>query len=429
MIDIKLYEKDASYQNLCRTSLKNRGGDLAVLDTLVQWNQKRKKLIFDIEGLIVERKQIEKNLVSSKNKNEEQIQSAQALGKKISELQEQLKQAEDKIFSIALQIPNVCHSSAPVGSSSKDNSVVRKFGEPSVFSFPVLSHLDLAGECIDSVRAVKVTGSRFAFLRGEAAQLERALMLYMLEKHIKDHGYEEIQTPFMVNESSLIHTGQLPKFKEDLFLIEEHKRYLIPTAEVSVTNFYANEILSEKDLPLKFVSYSPCFRSEAGSYGKDTKGLLRQHQFTKVELVVFSHPDCSYQILEELTGHAEKILIDLEIPYRVVNLCTGDLGFSSAKCYDIEVWLPFEREYREISSCSNCEDYQARRGKIRFRSDSADGVSKKGFVHTLNGSGLAVGRTLIAVLENYQNEDGSVRVPKVLQPYMDGKQVILKSKK
>ena len=332
-----------------------------------------------------------------------------------------------RFFVQLLQIPNVCHSSVPVGSSSKDNSVVRNFSEPAVFSFPVRSHLDLAGPCIDSVRAVKVTGSRFAFLRGESAQLERALMLYMLEKHIKDHGYEEIQTPFMVNESSLIHTGQLPKFKEDLFHIDEHSRYLIPTAEVSVTNFYAHEILSEKDLPLKFVSYSPCFRSEAGSYGKDTKGLLRQHQFTKVELVVFSHPDCSYQMLEELTGHAEKILIDLEIPYRVVSLCTGDLGFSSAKCYDIEVWLPFEKDYREISSCSNCEDYQARRGKIRFRS-SLKG-SKKGFVHTLNGSGLAVGRTLIAVLENYQNEDGSVRVPKVLQPYMDGKQVIFKPKK
>ena len=434
MIDIKLYETNSQFQKDYQKSLENRQADTSLLKAVIELNAKRKKLIQEVETLIVNRKKMEKDFFSNSSKKENAEEKhtfrmkAQSVSEKINQRKQELKKIERNIKDHFSLLPNICHKSTPVGSSSEENKLIKKEGVPFEFSFPARSHLELAKGQIDMERASKTSGSRFCFLRGSVAQLERALAHYMLDLHIKKHGYEEIYTPLIVNEQTLFNTGQLPKFEKDVFSIPFHtkegtlsdrKYFLIPTAEVSLTNFFSNEILLEKNLPIKLVSYSPCFRSEAGAYGKDTKGLIRQHQFTKVELVIFSHPKNSYDELDLLRSHAEQVLKNLEIPYRVVSLCTGDIGFSAAKCYDIEVWLPSEKKYREISSCSNCESYQARRGNIRFRSSS--GLQ---FVHTLNGSGLAVGRTLMAVLENYQNEDGSVRIPSVLQPYMDGKKIL-----
>jgi len=422
MIDLKRYEKDLGFQKRYLTSLKNRGEDASPLNEAFKLNQSRKKIIFKIDQLIVKRRTLEKDLkVAGSDQKKKIVLQAQSIGDQISDLQKKLRSLETDIKCHLLYLPNIYHSSVPIGSTSEDNEIVREVGSPHKFTFPVLSHLEVATQNIDSQRAAKVAGARFSFLRGEVAWLERALAQYMLDVHTKKNGYEELHTPYIVNTSSLKNTGQLPKFKEDVFCLANNEWYLIPTAEVSVTNFFTNEILSEKDLPVKFVAYTPCFRSEAGAYGQDTKGLIRQHQFTKVELVMFVHPSFSYDELENLTSHAEGILKNLELPYRVINLCTGDLGFGAAKCYDLEVWLPSQNTFREISSCSNYEDYQARRAKIRFKSNK-----KVSFIHTLNGSGLAVGRTLIAILENYQNEDGSVTVPQAIRPYMDGKKVILK---
>ena len=423
MIDIKLYEKDSNFQKGYLESLKMRGEDSSLIKQAVSLNESRKKSVFKIDQLIVERKKTESFLRKTQNNDEKEVylKKASSIGEEISLKQKQLRELEQEISNILIKLPNVCHASVPKG---KTNEVLKKEGEKKIFSFKPRSHLELALSKIDTERAAKVSGARFSFLRDSVARLERVLSQYMLDKHTKQNGYEEIHAPFLVSESSLIHTGQLPKFKEDVFHVSNYGEkggYLIPTAEVPVTNFYSNEILSEKDLPAKFTAYTPCFRSEAGAYGKDTKGLIRQHQFTKVELVIFSHPEKSYEELEKLVSHAEGILKDLELSYQKVNLCAEDLGFGAAKCYDLEVWLPSSSQYREISSCSNYEDYQARRGNIRFKS-SLQGKPK--YLHTLNGSGLAVGRTLIAVLENYQNEDGSVRVPQVLKPYMDGKTLL-----
>lgn len=423
MIDLKLYEKDLKFQSKYLSDLKNRGEDASSLDQVVQLNQSRKKIIIEKDQLVVKRRELEKDLrVSLSDKKKEILIQAQSIGNQITALQDKLRILEEDIHKILLCLPNICHSSVPIGSKSENNQIVRKIGNPKNFEFPILSHLEIAPQNIDIQRAAKVTGARFSFLRGELAWLKRSLAQYMLDTHTKKNGYEELYTPYIVNHSALMHTGQFPKFKEDVFHLSNYEGYLIPTAEVSVTNFLADEIVSEKDMPIRFTAYTPCFRSEAGASGQDTKGLIRQHQFTKVELVMFAHPSSSYDELENLTVHAEGILQDLELPYRVMNLCTGDLGFGAAKCYDLEVWLPSQKTFREISSCSNYEDYQARRAKIRFKSSD----KKNYFVHTLNGSGLAVGRTLIAVLENYQNEDGSVTVPEVIRPYMDGKKVILK---
>ncbi|MGE5840701.1 MAG: serine--tRNA ligase, partial [Deltaproteobacteria bacterium] len=316
-------------------------------------------------------------------------------------------------------IPNLPHESVPVGASSEDNPVIRTWGAIPEMGFEALPHWDLGEKLgiLDFAAASKIAGSRFALYRGAGALLERALISFMLDVHTREHGYTEILPPFMVNSASMTGTGQLPKFKEDLFKIEAWDLYLIPTAEVPVTNIHRDEVLADQFLPIHYVAYTPCFRSEAGSYGKDTRGLIRQHQFNKVELVKFCKPEDSYRELEDLTLNAEMILQRLELPYRVVALCTGDLGFASAKTYDLEVWLPGQRLYREISSCSNFEDFQARRAGIRFRRKGASGTE---LVHTLNGSGLAVGRTLVAVLENYQQEDGAVRIPRVLRSYMGG---------
>ena len=422
MIDIKLYEKDSGFQNLYLKNLKNRKADSSLFEEALNLNRQRKNLVFKIDKMIIQRKQIENSLVKEKESNEKQkhLSLAKNIGQKISKFQEELRSLEEDISKCLLNLPNICHKSVPVG---ENNLEVRKWGELPSFSFEPRSHLEVASGLIDMERASKVSGARFSFLRGELAQLERSLGQYMMNVHTQQNGYEEIHVPYIVHDNALIGTGQFPKFKEEVFQVSHNRGYLIPTAEVSITNFFSNEILEKRRLPVQFVACTPCFRAEAGSYGKDTQGLIRQHQFTKVELVVFSHPDSSYEEHEKLTLHAEGILQNLGLSYRVMSLSTKDIGFAAAKCYDLEVWMPSQKNYKEISSCSNFEDYQARRAQIRFR----DSDKKNLFVHTINGSGLAIGRTLVAVLENYQNEDGSVSVPKVLQPYMDGKKVILKS--
>ncbi len=341
------------------------------------------------------------------------------VSQRIKAMDEELKQVDEDLHRFLLTVPNLPHPSTPVGASESDNVQVRTWGEPRQPGFEAKPHWEI-GEALgilDFERAAKITGARFVLYRGAGARLERALINFMLDLHTGDHGYLEVLPPFMVNRDSMTATGQLPKFEEDLFRLVDPDFLLIPTAEVPVTNIHRGEILKRSDLPIRYTAYTPCFRREAGSYGKDTRGLIRQHQFNKVELVKFTHPSESDAELEKLTADAEKVLQLLELPYRVMALCSGDIGFSAAKTYDIEVWLPGQSCYREISSCSTFGDFQARRAGIRFREDEK---AKPEFVHTLNGSGLAVGRTLVAVLENYQREDGSVVVPQALRPYMGG---------
>lgn len=430
MIDIKLLEKkeDAgpSYYSEYKASLRNRGADDSIVDQLLELNKKRKELIAKSEEAKSSLNKVSQEIAMLKRKGEDAsslIANMQTLSKDIKEMEVKAAEADVQVNQIALVIPNKCHSSVPVGKSAEENKIVRTVGEPKKYSFKPLEHNDL-GEAlgnIDFLRAGKATGARFVYLRGAAAQLERALINFMLDLHTEKHGYSEILPPFIVNSKSLTGTGNLPKFKQDLFNLEGTDYFLIPTAEVPVTNFFAEEILQEEQLPASFVAYSPCFRSEAGSHGRDTKGLIRQHQFNKVELMTYAHPDKSNETHELLTSHAEEVLKQLELPYRVAMLCTGDISFQAAKCYDLEVWLPGQNAYREISSCSNFEDFQARRANIRFR---PKGGGKVQFVHTLNGSGLAVGRTLIAIFENYQQDDGTIRVPAVLEKYMRGMKVI-----
>jgi len=347
------------------------------------------------------------------------------LGERIKAAEDSLRTAEERVVDMALRIPNLPHGSVPAGKDPADNQEVRTWGTAPSFTFGPKPHWDL-GELLgilDFERAAKIAGARFAVLTGLGARLERALINFMLDLHTARHGYQEVLPPFLVNRAAMTGTGQLPKFEDDLFKLRDDDYFLIPTAEVPVTNLLRDEIVPDDRLPVRYAAYTPCFRREAGSYGKDTRGLIRQHQFNKVELVTFSRPDESYQELERLTGHAEAILQELKLPYRVVTLCTGDMGFSAAKTYDIEVWLPSQNAFREISSCSNFDAFQARRAGIRYK--RKDG--KTDFVHTLNGSGLAVGRTLVAILENYQQADGSVTIPPVLRPYMGGAERITKS--
>jgi seryl-tRNA synthetase len=377
------------------------------------------------------------NLQNERNVRSKEVGQAKASGKNVDDQLKELKQLSDSLKDIEEQfsqtqtqmdyflarLPNLPHESVPVGKSEEDNVVVRQIGEPKSFSFTPKDHVELGANegRIDFESAAKIAGARFVVLRGTIARLQRALIQFMLDLHTKQHGYQEIYVPNLVNQDSLFGTGQFPNLKDDVFaLTGEHQYYLIPTSESPVTNTVRDEIIDIKKLPIKYVCYSPCFRAEAGSYGKDMRGMLRQHQFEKVELVQIVHPDESYQALENLTSHAEKVLQLLELPYRVVALCTGDIGFASAKTYDLEVWLPGQSRYREISSCSNTESFQARRMKTRYR----DTAGKIELVHTLNGSGLAVGRTLIAVIENYQDELGRIHIPEALQPYMDGMKVI-----
>lgn len=393
--------------------------DQSLIESL---ESQRKEVQVNTQELQAKRNTLSKEIGKLKSKGED----ADSLMQEVGELGEQLKQHEDKLSdiqgqldSLLMEIPNAPHDSVPDGNSEDDNLEVKRWGEPKRFDFEIKDHVDLGEQLglIDFQTAVKVTSSRFVIMKAGIAKLHRALIDFMVDTHVSEHGYTEVYVPFMVNADSLCGTGQLPKFEDDLFKINEQGFYLIPTAEVPVTNMVRDEIVDLEDLPLKFVCHTPCFRSEAGSYGKDTRGMIRQHQFEKVELVQIVKPETSYQQLESLLQNAETILQKLDLPYRVVTLCGGDLGFSASKTYDIEVWLPAQDTYREISSCSNFEAFQARRMKARYRNPSS---KKPELVHTLNGSGLAVGRTLVAIMENYQTENGDIEIPNVLQPYMQG---------
>ncbi|HXG88450.1 MAG TPA: serine--tRNA ligase [Vicinamibacterales bacterium] len=410
--------------------LAARGVDLTTdLEQLATLESHRRRLIPQLEGLKREQNTAGDEVARAKRQGLDArpiFDAGKQRSQRIKQLEVELDAAEMQRGRILAIMPNVPHESVPLGTSAADNVVVRTWGEPRTFDFEPRAHFDLgpALGILDFERATKISGSRFAILTGAGAQLERALINFMLSLHSNEHAYTEIQPPYLVNASTMYGTGQLPKFEQDLFKIAgEWDLYLIPTAEVPVTNLYRGEILDGRLLPLKYTSYTPCFRSEAGSYGSDVRGLIRQHQFDKVELVKFSAPETSYVELEGLTANAERVLQLLGLPYRTVLLCTGDMGFSAAKTYDIEVWLPSQKVYREISSCSNCESFQARRANIRFR---PQGTGKTEFVHTLNGSGLAVGRTWIAILENYQQADGSVVIPEALRPFMGGREVIEK---
>jgi len=401
-------------------SLKKRGLTLDI-DKIFELDEKRRSLIQEVEKKKNERNKLSDEIAALKRKGVEafeRIEYLRSLGKEIEEAERELKVVESEWEYILLCIPNIPHESVPLGRDENDNKVVKVWGEKPVFNFSPLPHWELGEklDILDFKRAAKLAGSRFTLYKSYGALLERALINFMLDLHTKEHGYVEVLPPFMVNRQTMTGTGQLPKFEEDLFKIEGLDYFLIPTAEVPVTNIYSDEILKEEDLPIKFCSYTPCFRKEAGAHGKDTRGLTRQHQFNKVELVKFAKPEESYEELESLLLDAEDVLKRLNIHYRVSLLCTGDLGFASSKTYDIEVWLPGQNIYREISSCSNFEDFQARRAKIRYRKKNG----RVELVHTLNGSGLAVGRTVMAVMENYQTEDGSIIIPEVLRPYMHG---------
>jgi len=411
-----------------RQRLGARGVDLsAELEQLAALEAARRRLIPQIEGLKREQNTAGDEVARAKRQglDAQPIFEANKLrSQRIKQLEIELDSIEGQRSRLLQTIPNIPHESVPVGKSAEDNVVVRTWGEPRQFDFEPKAHWDLgvAMGILDFERATKISGSRFAVLMGAGAQLERALINFMLTLHANEHGYTEVEPPFLVNAATLFGTGQLPKFEQDLFKIAgEWDLYLIPTAEVPVTNLYRGEMLDGRRLPIRYAAYTPCFRSEAGSYGSDVRGLIRQHQFDKVELVKFTTPETSYDELEGLTANAERVLQLLGLPYRTVLLCTGDMGFSSAKTYDIEVWLPHSKAYREISSCSNCEAFQARRANIRYR---PQGTGKAEFVHTLNGSGLAVGRTWIAIIENYQQADGSVIVPEALRPFMGGREVI-----
>jgi seryl-tRNA synthetase len=412
-----------------RAALEKRGMAMTVLDDFAAADAERRRVIAESDQLNAERNAASREIggLMKDGKREE----ADARRKQVNELKERMTQldisrdeAETHMRELLSTLPNIPHESVPVGKDESANAEVRRWGTKPEFDFEAKDHVDLgtALRILDLERATKITGARFAILNGAGARLERALIDFMLDTHTREHGYTETLPPFIVNRDALFGTGQLPKFEQDLFKLEDERGfYLVPTAEVPVTNYYREEILDASLLPMKWAAYTPCFRSEAGSYGKDTRGVIRQHQFEKVELLKYSLPENSYEELEALTRDAETILQKLGIHYRVVALATGDLGFGSAKTYDIEVWLPSQNAFREISSCSNCEAFQARRANIRFR---RAGGSKPEFVHTLNGSGLAVGRTWIAVLENYQQADGSVIVPEALRPYMRGLEVI-----
>ncbi|HEY9462845.1 MAG TPA: serine--tRNA ligase [Vicinamibacterales bacterium] len=411
-----------------RERLPSRGTDFSrELEELAMLETQRRRLLPEIEGLKREQNAAGDEVARAKRQGQDatKIQEAnRARGQQIKQLSVELESCEQRRNRILLTIPNLPHDSVPIGKSSSDNVEVRRHGTPRTFDFTPQAHWDLgpALGIIDFERGTKIAGARFTVMTGAAARLERALINFMLSLHTKEHGYLEVAPPFMANTASLTGTGNLPKFEADLFKISgDWDLYLVPTAEVPLTNMHRGEIVDGRLLPIRYTAYTPCFRSEAGSYGADVRGLIRQHQFDKVELMSFSDPAQSYNELERLTSNAEEVLKRLELPYRTVLLCSGDMGFASAKTYDIEVWLPGQDTYREISSCSNTEAFQARRASIKYR---PEGTGKAEFVHTLNGSGLAVGRTLIAILENYQQADGSVAIPDALRPFMDGAEVI-----
>ena len=421
MLDIRLLREQ---RHLVEEAYRRRGVQID-LDALATRDAERRALQHQLEQLNQRRNQTSDMIARLKRAGGSSAEAdrlraeTRDLGQQLVSLESQAKQIETDLDGALLELPNLPHSSVPLGRDASANVEVRRVGEPRTFRFSPKPHWELGDRLglFDFARGARMTGSRFTVYRGVGARLERALINFMLDRHTIDHGYIEILPPFLVNRSSMIGTGQLPKFEDDLFRIETEDYFLIPTAEVPLTNLHRDEILSESALPIAYTAYTPCFRREAGSYGKDVRGLIRQHQFNKVELVMFTTPAASYEALERLVRHAEAILAQLELPYRVMTLCAGDLGFASAKTYDLEVWLPGENAYREVSSCSNFEGFQARRIGARYRPAGGKGTE---FLHTLNGSGLAVGRTVVAILENCQEADGSITIPKALHPYLGG---------
>ena len=423
MLDIKLFRTEP---DLVKAKVAKRGMDAQVVDDVLALDEQRRQLIGEAEQMKAERNKASGEIAQKKRNKEnadDVIAEMRDLGDKIKASDEQLTKVDKSLTDTLSRIPNLIHDDVPEGASDEENVELKRWGTPRTFDFEAKAHWDLVEELkmVDFERAAKVSGARFVFLTGEGAQLERALMNYMVTKHTTQHGYTEMMVPQLVNADSMYGTGQLPKFEEDLFKVEQEGLYTIPTAEVPLTNYYRNEVIAPDVLPAKFTAQSACYRSEAGSAGRDTRGLIRLHQFDKVEMVRFEKPEDSWAALEEMTNHAEAILEELELPYRRVILCTGDIGFGSSKTYDIEVWLPSYDDYKEISSCSNITDFQARRSNIRFKRDK---TAKPELAHTLNGSGLAVGRTFAAIVENYQNADGSVTIPEALVPFMGGKTVI-----
>ncbi|MDF2814104.1 MAG: SerS [Paenibacillus sp.] len=419
MFDVKLLRSDRAR---VEEALSNRGKNYEELSLFEGVDTRRRELLQQSDQLKNRRNTVSQEVARLKKSGdnaEALIIEMRDVSDTIKQLDDEIRVLEEDLNKILLSIPNMPHSSVPIGRSEEDNIELRQWGEVPVLSFEPKPHWEIAHALgiLDFEAAAKVTGSRFVFYKGYGARLERALMNFMMDLHADQHGYEEMLPPYLVNRDSLTGTGQLPKFEEDVFKVDGTEYFLIPTAEVPVTNYHRDEIMNGEELPKNYVAFSACFRSEAGSAGRDTRGLIRQHQFNKIELVKLCKPEESYAELEQLTQNAEKVLQLLKLPYRLLSLCTGDIGFSSAKTYDLEVWLPSGDSYREISSCSNFEDFQARRANIRFRRDAK---AKPEFVHTLNGSGLAIGRTVAAILENYQQADGSVRIPDVLRPYMNG---------
>lgn len=426
MLDIKRLRNDL---DLVKEALDNRGEKLNEIDKFVDLDERRRTLILNSESLKEQRNKVSEEiglLNRQKSDTTKLILQMKEVSNEIKEYDQEIREIESELEQLLYSIPNIPHESVPKGLTEEDNVPVRFWGENNVFTFEPKPHWDIARELnlLDFESAAKVTGSRFVFYKGLGARLERALISFMIDLHIEEHGYEEVIPPFIVNRDSLLASGQLPKFAEDLFKLDEKDYYLIPTAEVPLINIHRDDIINVNQLPIKYVGYSSCFRSEAGSAGRDTRGLIRQHQFNKVELVKITKPEESYNELEKLAFEAEKVLQLLGLPYRVLDMCAGDLGFTAAKKYDIEVWMPSQNTFREISSCSNLEDFQARRANMRFRRE-ANG--KLEFPHTLNGSGLAVGRTVAAILENYQQADGSVIIPEKLRPYLKGLERIVKN--
>lgn len=423
MLDIKKFRTEPDF---VKKKIEMRGINGNIVDEILELDTKSRELTQQTEELKAKRNKASEQIALKKRQKEnadEEIAAMRSLGDEIKIIDEKLRTVKEDLRNKLVGLPNLVSDETPEGKDEEDNIEVRRVGEPRQFDFEAKAHWDLVGELkmADFERAAKVSGARFVFLTGDGARLERALMNFMLDLHTKQHGYQEMVTPQLVNAASMFGTGQLPKFEEDLFKIEKDGYYTIPTSEVPLTNFYRDEIVDGSQLPVKFTAQTACFRSEAGSAGRDTRGLIRLHQFNKVEMVRFEQPENSYAALEEMTGHAEEVLKALKIPFRTIVLCTGDIGFGAAKTYDVEVWLPSYNDYKEISSCSNMTDFQARRANIRFKRDKDD---KPELLHTLNGSGLAVGRTFAAVVENYQNADGTITVPDVLVPYMGGQTII-----
>lgn len=422
MLDLKLIRSEPDQ---VKEALKKRGQDTGSIDHILEIDGKRRKIIFDSTALKQERNEVSEEIARMKKEKKDaqaKIEAMREVSARIKEMDNEIRSIEQEIQNILLEIPNIIDDSIPIGANEESNQEVRRWGKPREFYFEPKAHWELGEklDILDFERGAKVSAARFTVLKNEGARLERALINFMLDIHTREHNYQEILPPFLVNAQTMMGTGQLQKFENELFKTND-ELYLVPTAEVPLTNLHQGEILPESVLPIYYTAYTACFRREAGSYGKDIRGLIRQHQFDKVELVKISKPADSFLELEKLTQNAEVILQRLELPYRVVVLSTGDTGFSAAKTYDLEVWLPYQGKYREISSCSNCTDFQARRANIRFREEESGKVN---FVHTLNGSGIAVGRTMVAIIENFQEQDGSIVIPDALRPYMNGLQKI-----